>query len=1775
MTSGSVHFLGTRINLDATKTFFIRARSIKSLVLAAILIVLSAWCIEAQTATDGKTPLGITPGSPAGSYELSGFDNVNLYNGNLNFQLPLRGIVGRGDAQMALLLSLNLKGWRVLHTNPSGIHDNYKPIAPISWWSGNLATTSYSPGKLEGRQGGTGFTDCSSYPGGNSNAYGGTITRLTFIEPDGSEHELIDQLTGGQQLGSYPNICASVTGASRGAVFISHDGEAMTFISDTTIDDRNAPGGSTLYPSGYLMLRNGARYRLDNGTVTWLRDRNGNKLTFTYDTGLRVTGVTDSLNRTVTIAYDVADIPPYGLCDQITFKGFGGAQRMIRVSKASLGNVLRQASSYSNHPAAYTLQTYQQLFPELNAFPAGNYNPASMVSALWLPDGTRHYQFYYDSYGELARVELPTGGAIEYDTTLGSGVITGDDLYSEDYLQIYRRVLERRVYSDGVTLESKQAYSASYSSSTDPTPWSTTVTVDHLNPSGTLLAREKHYYDGSGAASLFRQSDPTGQHLYSAWKEGRENQTEVLDTNGTTVLRRVTNTWAQRAPVSWWTGAADDAPANDPRLTQIVSTLVDTNQVAQQTFSYDQYNNKTDAYEYDYGAGTAGSLMRRIHTDYLVTNSINGADYTTTNIHNRSLASQSSVYDAGGIERARTTIEYDNYATDTSHAALFDRPSISGLDSSFTPSYSTRGNATATTRYLLVNGSVTGSISTYAQYDIAGNPVKTLDGRGNAANIFYTDCFGAPDGEATSNSTPLELSSVGQASYAFPTSVTSAANQTVYSQFDYYLGRPVDSKDVNGIVASGFYNDVLDRPTQMIRAYGVSGLQNQTTFSYDDANHIVTTASDLIANTDGALVSKVLYDGLGRATESRTYEGGTNYIAAQTQYDALGRAFKTANPFRPWQSETAVWTTSAFDALGRMTSVTTPDSAVVSTAYSGSTVTVTDQAGKQRKSVADALGRLIQVYEDPAGLNYLTSYSYDTLDNLMTVSQGSQTRTFVYDSLKRLASATNPESGTVSYQYDNNGNLTQKTDARGVVTTFATYDALNRPTTRSYSDGTPGVTYAYDSATNGKGRLASVSSSVATYSYSSYDALGRATGGTQIIGSQSYSVGYTYDLVGHVLIQTYPSGRTVTNVYDNAGRTTSITGNLGDGASRTYAAGISYSSFGGITREQYGTTTPLYHKAFYNIRGQMFDTRLSSVNDTWDWNRGRQILYYSSNHAWGGSGTDNNGNVIYAENWVPPPNATLDQAQTLTQDSYTYDALNRLSAVNESSLDIAGGGSWISQFAQVYSYDRYGNRTINQANTWGTGIPKPNFGVDTNTNRLTAPSGYTMSYDSAGNLNGDTFTGEGTRTYDAENRMKQAWANGQWQTYTYDGDGCRVKRNVNGAETWQVYGLGGELLAEYAANTAASTPQKEYGYRSGQLLVTAESSASIHWLVTDQLGTPRMIVDLSGSLSGLSRHDYLPFGEELFAGAGNRTTALGYTNSDGARQKFTLKERDNETGLDYSINRYYSSTQGRFTSADPLPSSGTLIEPQSLNRYTYALNNPLLYVDPDGLDWYINEETREVRWYKKDDQPTGFSTYTPPNNQYNISNTQSVILNLNGPNPRGSTQEEIQGWSYGPHVDDSPTASGLVIAAGTVTVMQPEGPGEMAGAVLVGLAMLAGLFAALHQTTPTAFPPPMTVLPPGISRPGPAAPTLPPQVVIPPSTLPAPPLVGPNSFAKGGKQNWENEWNDRAREAAGNSIEAQREWLKEAYKNADAAVRQKIKQAQKAIGGRRSSGGGP
>ncbi len=117
------------------------------------------------------------------------------------------------------------------------------------------------------------------------------------------------------------------------------------------------------------------------------------------------------------------------------------------------------------------------------------------------------------------------------------------------------------------------------------------------------------------------------------------------------------------------------------------------------------------------------------------------------------------------------------------------------------------------------------------------------------------------------------------------------------------------------------------------------------------------------------------------------------------------------------------------------------------------------------------------------------------------------------------------------------------------------------------------------------------------------------------------------------------------------------------------------------------------------------------------------------------------------------------------------------------------------------------------------------------------------------------------------------------------------------------------------------------------------ATSGVQWLVTDQLGTPRMVFDKTGSLSGVSRHDYLPFGEELYAGTGGRASTEGY-NTDNVRQHFTGYEADGETGLNFAQARYQSPVQGRFTSVDPL---------KSFNRYSYVHNNPLTFIDLDGM----------------------------------------------------------------------------------------------------------------------------------------------------------------------------------------------------------------------------------
>jgi RHS repeat-associated protein len=182
-----------------------------------------------------------------------------------------------------------------------------------------------------------------------------------------------------------------------------------------------------------------------------------------------------------------------------------------------------------------------------------------------------------------------------------------------------------------------------------------------------------------------------------------------------------------------------------------------------------------------------------------------------------------------------------------------------------------------------------------------------------------------------------------------------------------------------------------------------------------------------------------------------------------------------------------------------------------------------------------------------------------------------------------------------------------------------------------------------------------------------------------------------------------------------------------------------------------------------------------------------------------------------------------------------------------------------------------------------------------------------------------------------------------------------VRKVVGGVATRFEYGASGELIAEW--KEANGSLIKEYFYEGGESLAATKEGGGYEYATGDHLGSPRAWTDDAGNLVAGGRHDYCPFGEELFVGVGVRTSDRGYANNtqqDGQRKQFTSKERDSETGLDYFGARYFSSIQGRFASADPTLLTGRrLLDPQQLNLYVYVRDNPLKYVDPTGEDLRI------------------------------------------------------------------------------------------------------------------------------------------------------------------------------------------------------------------------------
>ncbi len=556
-----------------------------------------------------------------------------------------------------------------------------------------------------------------------------------------------------------------------------------------------------------------------------------------------------------------------------------------------------------------------------------------------------------------------------------------------------------------------------------------------------------------------------------------------------------------------------------------------------------------------------------------------------------------------------------------------------------------------------------------------------------------------------------------------------------------------------------------------------------------------------------------------------------------------------------------------------------------------------------------------------------TFYKYDVLGNLTQVIQGVQTRTYTYDGLSRVTSVTTPEAGTVNLFYMPVGgglcsgdpaNVCRKVDARGITTTYA-YDAMNRLTGKSYSDGTPSVVYTYDQGgapAFALGRLTQMVDGSGSETYT-FDASGRALQVAKVVGGSTFVTSFQYNFTGAIARITYPSGRIVEQAYDNVGRLCVVAAQTSGCANSTgpYAADYAYSPAGNVTGFNYGNAVT----ASFTYSSDRL--RLTSLNYA---KAGqslfRQEYWYRQDATTCPTGSaGDNGQIQCITDLV-------DAGRT---QRYTYDSLGRLSTAS------TAGSTNYPQWGLAWNYDRYNNR-LSQSQTAGS--PPSNSlsfanpgGAQTN-----RPDGY--SFDSAGNMLND---GNNTLVYDAENRVTSS-ANQFFGThkYVYDGNNLRVRKctpNCTSPTASTVYIFSGAMpIAEYDNGAAANAPSREYVYGRGQLLATI-SGGTTTYHHPDHLSV-RLSTDSGGNKIGEQGH--YPYGEAWYAA------------SSTTKFFFTSYQRDGESGNDYAMARFYISRFGRFCSADPV--GGSPLDPQSWNRYAYVRNDPVNMTDPSGEFWLFN-----------------------------------------------------------------------------------------------------------------------------------------------------------------------------------------------------------------------------
>jgi RHS repeat-associated protein len=478
------------------------------------------------------------------------------------------------------------------------------------------------------------------------------------------------------------------------------------------------------------------------------------------------------------------------------------------------------------------------------------------------------------------------------------------------------------------------------------------------------------------------------------------------------------------------------------------------------------------------------------------------------------------------------------------------------------------------------------------------------------------------------------------------------------------------------------------------------------------------------------------------------------------------------------------------------------------------------------------------------------------------------------------------------------------------------------------------VTYSYDQGVNGKGRRTAMAYGSGYATAWRYDARGRVISETQTIAATAYTTLSSYDAADRLRTLTYPGGgvaEVVTTTYNSQGLAASLVGtNVYVAATLYDAAGRVISRTLGSGAVQWQTQYTYYPWSTANGQGRLHILQSGPLTNT-------TLLQ----------------NLTYTYDAVGNVKTIVDGVNFGQRQCFQYDPLDRLTRATTWQDSTQGctsqSGESISNYSEGYDYYKGGSlKRKGAADNANDGLYTYDAG---HPHAVATYRGNSYGYDAVGNMITRTVSGVTyTLTYNAENRLTQVVSGTLTASYTYDGDGNRVRSVITaGGRVTETHYIG-----SHYEKTVGSGDTKYY-YIAGQLVAFERSSGyGVDWgrrfVFRDHLGSTNVIINGSSGLL-LWRDRYLPFGDvrDTYRKDNNPSFSL-QTQYRFTGQRLEQRLGTPEGGLDRGLYfygaRWYDSSLGRFIQADTIvPQPGN---PQSLNRYSYVFNNPLRYTDPTG-----------------------------------------------------------------------------------------------------------------------------------------------------------------------------------------------------------------------------------